>query len=330
MGHRSYLLEVPLSIMFVLSATSAGKHSLQFIQTVVTPGTNFPEFTAVVLMDGEQIVYYDSNIRTLIPKTEWMKKIKDDQTDYWTQETERMEHDQYDLIGNLNTIKEHFNQNEGVHTLLVMYGCELSDDNTTNGYDQYGYDGEDFLSLDLKTLIWTAANDHTVISKLKWNNEGYSKKEQDCLQITCIEWLPMFVSYGGETLARKDPPEVSVFHKRSSSSELVCHATGFFPRGLMMFWQKDGEELHEDVDDRETLPNQDGTFQKRAVLRVSPEELKEHEYTCVVQHSSLEKDLVLPVPDPDALIWIIVGAVIVLALIAGVLIWKFSNTTESN
>lgn len=93
-----------------------------------------------------------------------------------------------------------------------------------------------------------------------------------------------------------DRPEVFVFQKRSNASELVCHATGYFPRGLMIFWDKDGEEVLEDVDIRATLPNQDGSFQRRAILRVSSEDLKKHEYKCVVQHSSLLKDLVLPVP----------------------------------
>lgn len=40
------------------------------------------------------------------------------------------------------------------------------------------------------------------------------------------------------------------------------------------------------MDVGETLPNEDGTFQKRAVLTVSPEELKGNEYTCEVVHNS--------------------------------------------
>ena len=90
-------------------------------------------------------------------------------------------------------------------------------------------------------------------------------------------------------------PEVSVFHKNTSSPEVVCHATGFFPKAVMITWQKDGEDVHEDVELRETLHNQDGSFQKRIILKVPAEELQKHNYTCVVQHSSLEKELVLNV-----------------------------------
>ncbi|KAI4886118.1 hypothetical protein NFI96_004716 [Prochilodus magdalenae] len=67
-------------------------------------------------------------------------------------------------------------------------------------------------------------------------------------------------------------PEVSLFQK-DSSSPVVCHATGFFPKAVMISWQKNGEDLFEDVDLRETLPNQDGTFQRRSILTVPPEEL---------------------------------------------------------
>ena len=88
-----------------------------------------------------------------------------------------------------------------------------------------------------------------------------------------------------------------MFHRHSSPSpEVVCHATGFFPKAVMITWQKDGEDVHEDVELRETLPNQDGSFQKRNILKVPAEELQKHNYTCVVQHSSLEKELVREVP----------------------------------
>ncbi|KAF7687702.1 hypothetical protein HF521_014930 [Silurus meridionalis] len=94
-----------------------------------------------------------------------------------------------------------------------------------------------------------------------------------------------------------DLPETSVFQKRSFPPEVVCHATGFYPKALLISWQEDGQNVLEDVELRETLPNQDGSFQKRSILKVSAEELQKHTYTCVIEHSSLEKDLVLPVSE---------------------------------
>lgn len=69
---------------------------------------------------------------------------------------------------------------------------------------------------------------------------------------------------------------------------MVCHATGFYPDGVMITWKRDGKELQEDVWVGETLPNEDGTFQKRVELRVSPEERRKGHYTCEVAHNSGE------------------------------------------
>ena len=53
-----------------------------------------------------------------------------------------------------------------------MYGCEWDDeDDTTDGYDQYGYDGEDFLVLDLKNLRWIAPTPQAFITKLRWDQD---------------------------------------------------------------------------------------------------------------------------------------------------------------
>lgn len=58
-----------------------------------------------------------------------------------------------------------------------------------------------------------------------------------------------------------------------------------------MVWRKDGVELHEGVDKREILPNDDGTFQMSVHLKLSsvtPEEWER--YDCVFQLSG-EKDI---------------------------------------
>ncbi|KAF4074687.1 hypothetical protein AMELA_G00242150 [Ameiurus melas] len=135
------------------------------------------------------------------------------------------------------------------------------------------------------------------MKKAEADDPDYSKEEtervknqQDSLQNIVTTVMKSFNQ-------SEVPPTASVFQKHSSSPEVVCHATGFFPKTVMITWQKDGEDVHEDVDLRETLPNQDGSFQKRSILTVSAEDLQKHTYTCVIQHSSLEKEIVLPVRD---------------------------------
>ncbi|XP_035382118.1 class I histocompatibility antigen, Non-RT1.A alpha-1 chain-like isoform X1 [Electrophorus electricus] len=298
------------------NCAESGSHSLHYFYTAVTPGINFPEYTAVGLVDGEQFMYYDSNIRKTIPKTAWIKKVDAEDPDYWNRNTQNSKGSQESFKVNIGTLMERFNQTKGVHTVQLMYGCELHDDGTKRGYEQYSYDGEDFISLDLNTLTWTAANDKAVITKHKLDitERGAAAAQiKAYLENTCIEWLQKYVAYGRDTLEGKDPPEVTLFQK-DSSSPVVCHATGFFPRRVMISWKKNGEDLHENVELTETLPNQDGTFQKRSILTVSPEDLNKNKYSCVVQHGGLEKDLVLPFQSGVS-IDVIAGAIVAVLLL---------------
>ncbi|XP_053336806.1 BOLA class I histocompatibility antigen, alpha chain BL3-7-like [Clarias gariepinus] len=322
------VIKAGLFLTLFVHLSSAVTHTLQYYYTAVTPGTNFPEFTEVGLLDGKQIDYYDSSEMKKIPKTEWIEKINADVAQYWISETQRAQGTQETFKTNMAIAMERFNQSTGVHTVQLMYGCECEDEKLTRGYFHYGYDGEDFISFNLRSKTWTAATVEAVITKHKWDpNAGYNNYWKNYLEKECIDWLKKYVSYGKETLRKKVCPKVSVFQKHSFSPEVVCHTTGFFPKPLNITWQKDGEDVHEDVDLRETLPNQDGSYQKRSILKVSAEELQKHTYTCVVQHSSLEKELVREVPKGGAPIAIIAAVVAALiAFVAGIVVWKKKNS----
>nr|AAG29242.1 MHC class I antigen [Ictalurus punctatus] len=335
MARCSAVMKALIFLTFSLHLSSAVTHSLQYAFTAVTPGINFPEFIVVGQVDGQQFDYYDSKMRKMIPKTEWIQKINADDPDYWNRGTQIQQGTQETYKVDMDTLLHRFNQTAGVHTWQRMYGCELDDDGTTRGYSQFGYDGEDFISLDLKSLTWIARTRQALTTKNKWDKDpDMTVSRKNYLENICIEWLQKYVGYGRETLERKVPPTASVFQKHSSP-ELVCHATGFFPKTVMITWQKDKEDVHEDVELRETLPNQDGSFQKRSILTVSAEDLQKHTYTCVIQHSSLgEEKMVLEVPkgggSGGALIGIIVGVVAVLlvlvAVVGGIMFWKKKNS----
>ncbi|XP_062401233.1 BOLA class I histocompatibility antigen, alpha chain BL3-7-like isoform X4 [Sardina pilchardus] len=150
-----------------------------------------------------------------------------------------------------------------------------------------------------------------------WNSEtGISKNYEQIFKVD-LDIL------GKRFNHTKVPPQVSLFQKDSSA---VCHATGFYPEGVVITWKRDGEEMQEDVDVGETLPNMDGTFQKRAVLTVSPEEWKKNEYTCEVTHKSGEpiiKILIIEDGYPFGLIIAcVVGALVVIGVIGFVMMKK--------
>ncbi|WP_188061827.1 hypothetical protein, partial [Enterobacter hormaechei] len=189
----------------------AGMHSLKYFFTGVSGDIDFPEYTAVGLVDEGQFYYFDSNIKQAVPKTEWIRQ--NEGADYWDRETQNMVGYHQNFKNSIQILKERFNQSAGVHTWQNMYGCELNDDGTTQGFYQYAYDGEDFVSLDKNTLTWTAANPQAVITKHKWEATAFAATEKVYLENTCVEWLKKYVAYGKDTLERKVSPQVSLLQK---------------------------------------------------------------------------------------------------------------------
>ncbi|KAG5843028.1 hypothetical protein ANANG_G00184150 [Anguilla anguilla] len=273
-------------------------HSLKYFYTAVTAGIDFPEFTSVGLVDDEPFTYYDSNIRRETPKTEWMKQ--NEGADYWDRQTQILIGTQQTFKANIGIAMQRFNQTQGVHTVQRMYGCEWDDETgATGGFFQDGYDGKDFLTYDLKNQRFIAPAQQAFITAQKWNNDPAQLESlKQYLTHTCVDWLKKYVSYGRSALERTVAPKVSLLQK-DPSSPVTCHVTGFYPRGVMVTWQRNGKDLDEDVELGETVPNEDGTFQTTSHLTVKPEEWKSQEYTCTVLHRSLKQDIVLPVKEEN-------------------------------
>uniref|UniRef100_A0A3Q3FQC2 Ig-like domain-containing protein n=1 Tax=Labrus bergylta TaxID=56723 RepID=A0A3Q3FQC2_9LABR len=273
------------SIFFLLFCSFM--HSLKMFYTASSEVTNFPEFVIVGMVDDFQIDYYDSNTKRVEPRQDWMNKVTDDDADFWEWLTERAVVAQHVFKVNLDNLKRRFNQTGGVHIVQVMYGCEWDDETgDVNGYDQYGYDGEDFIVLDTKTMTWVAAQQQAVFIKQEWNKDKAELEDlKNYYTKECPDWLKKYVNYGRSSLMRT----MSLLQK-TPSSRVTCHATGFYPNRAMMFWRKDGEELHEDVDNGEILPNHDGSFQISADLQLPSDDWGK--YDCVFQLSGVKEDIV--------------------------------------
>ncbi|XP_067334653.1 major histocompatibility complex class I-related gene protein-like isoform X2 [Channa argus] len=281
-------------LLLFCHVSSPVKHSLKFLFTASSGIQNLPELVIVALVDDVQAGYCNSNKTIEIHQEVWKKLFKDNP---WLMELFTPQC--FEILpiyfkSTLDRIMQHFNQTEGFHILQLIQSFESDEKTEKSSSVQYGYDGEDFMSLDLNNQKWIPLKPEADVIKQEWDADKVLT-EDTVRFVTQIhpEWLMNAVNYGRSFLLRTDRPSVFLLQK-SPSSPVSCHATGFYPDKATMFWRKDGQELHEDVDHGEILPNHDGTFQMRVDLNISsvkPEDWRR--YDCVFQLSGVEDDSVI-------------------------------------
>uniref|UniRef100_A0A3B4U1Z6 Ig-like domain-containing protein n=1 Tax=Seriola dumerili TaxID=41447 RepID=A0A3B4U1Z6_SERDU len=270
------------------------KHSLKFHAMISSGNPNIPDYMAAANFEEVEMAYYDSNMKTPEPRHALMRILIQNNQQDWEGMSEGYINYEQLLRVQTDSFKQHSNQTGGVHIIQQMLGCDWDDETEkVIGYNQYGYNGEDFLTFDLETETWIAANPQADTTKQEWDGNTANNQYWKNIVINVYPfWLKKYLIYASGFLDRPELPSVSLLQK-TPSSPVSCHATGFFPHRAVMFWRKDGEELHEDVDQGETLPNHDGSFQMRVDLDISsvtPEDWRR--YDCVFQLFGVKEDIV--------------------------------------
>uniref|UniRef100_G3RUA1 Immunoglobulin C1-set domain-containing protein n=1 Tax=Gorilla gorilla gorilla TaxID=9595 RepID=G3RUA1_GORGO len=280
-----------------------GSHSMRYFSTAVSrPGRGEPRFIAVGYVDDTQFVRVDSDAVSLRMKTR-ARWVEQEGPEYWDLQTLGAKAQAQTDRLNLRTLLRYYNQSEAAyHILQGMFGCDLGPDGRLlRGYEQYAYDGKDYIALNEDLRSWTAAD--TAAANVAEQRRAY-------LEGTCTEWLRRHLENGKETLQRADPPKTHVTHHPVSEHEIT------------LTWQRDGEDQTQDMELVETRPAGDGTFQKWAVVVVPSGE--EQRYTCHVQHKGLPKPLILrwePSPQPTIpIVDIIAGLVLLGAVVTGAVV----------
>uniref|UniRef100_A0A3Q2CXS4 Ig-like domain-containing protein n=1 Tax=Cyprinodon variegatus TaxID=28743 RepID=A0A3Q2CXS4_CYPVA len=264
-------------------------HSLKYFYTASSGLKTFPEFVTVGMVDDQPISYYDSVIRKETPKQDWMAETEG--PEYWESNTQVSIGIEQTFKASIDIIKQRFNQTGGVHIVQQMYGCDWDDETEeVTGFDQFGYDGEDFLTWNMETNTFFTPKPQAVITTEKWNNDrAFLERDKNYFNQICPEWVKKYLNYGRSSLMRTDLPSVS-FLQKSPYSPISCFATGFYPNRAEMFWRKDGAEIHDGVEKGEILPNNDGTFQMSVDLKL-PSSEDWTKYECVFQLSGVNGDI---------------------------------------
>ncbi|XP_032061060.1 class I histocompatibility antigen, F10 alpha chain-like isoform X8 [Aythya fuligula] len=300
-------------------------HSLRYFYTAVSdPNPGVPQFVAMGSVDGEVFVYYDSETRRKEPRVDWIAANTDQQ--YWDRETEISQGNEKFFRVNLDTLQERYNQSSGSHTVQHMFGCDLLEDGSIRGFDQYGYEGRDFIALDKDALTFTAVDAAAQITKRKWEEDGtVAERRKYYLENTCIEWLRKYMSYGKDVLERRERPEVRVSGMEVDKIlTLSCRAHGFYPQPISISWLKDGMVQEQETQRGSTVPNSDGTYHAWASIDVLPGD--RDKYQCRVEHASLPQPGLFSWELQSNLIPIVVGVAVavvaVIAALAGFAVWK--------
>ncbi|XP_004695810.2 PREDICTED: HLA class I histocompatibility antigen, A-30 alpha chain-like, partial [Condylura cristata] len=318
----------------------AGSHSLMYFSTAMSRhGPGEPRFITVGYVDNTQFGRFDSDSpgQSVELRAPWAGQVRQEDLDQETRNQRKEAQWFQALLQDLSSLSDQ--SDNGSHTLQRMCGCkEGPDGSLLRGYEQFAYDGADYIALNPDLRSWTPADPVAQITQHQWEASGRAERVSDILQGRCPMWLRRLLERGKEVLQRTDPPNTHLTHYLFSNKNvtLKCWALGFYPAGITLTWQRDGENLTENMELVDTRPGGNGTFQKWAAVVVPPGE--EQRYTCHVQHEGLPEPRVLrwePPPQSSAptggLIagLVLLGAVLnVAAVAAAVMCWKTHSGRE--
>ena len=77
-----------------------------------------------------------------------------------------------------------------------------SDGRLLRGYNQFAYDGRDYIALNEDLTTWTAADTAAQITQRKWEQDALAERDKAYLEGTCLRWLRRYLENGKDALLR--------------------------------------------------------------------------------------------------------------------------------
>ncbi|KAG1948318.1 major histocompatibility complex class I ZDA [Pimephales promelas] len=186
------------------------------------------------------------------------------------------------------TLKNQMNLKTDLHTLQRRIGCEVDAGMNVKAFDEYRYDGEDFIAFNSDTRQWTEKHPKAIETKMNWDADKRHNLYLQSFLETCKDWISTFNDSISNAL------DVHMFaseapHDRSKLN-LSCLATGFYPKHIEMKITLNGRNL-EAFSSTGVRPNDDESFQMRISVEIHRDE--EESYECHVSHSSQTQTLII-------------------------------------
>ncbi|NXR53374.1 HA1F protein, partial [Hippolais icterina] len=306
-------------------------HSLHYLRVAVSePSLGIPQFMVVGFVDGIPLMCYDSEWGQMELLTQWMKDRAE--LGFLDSVTQISERNQHVNARNLETAWERYNlSGVSLHTIQRLYSCELLSDRSVCASDQFGYDGWDFLSFELGSGRFVAADSGAEITRRRWEHDGIEAESlTNYLRHEYPEWFQKYVGYGQKELECKEPPDVHVSGKEEHGTLILsCHAYGFYPNTIAVNWMKGDEIWDQETEWGGVVPNNDGTFHTWARIEALPEEREQ--YRCRVEHPGM--------PEPGIFAWeptsggnltvvvavSVIAAILILIALTGFILWKLQS-----
>ncbi|KAJ8334785.1 hypothetical protein SKAU_G00404240 [Synaphobranchus kaupii] len=247
------------------------------------------------MVDDVQVEYFDSNDNEVISRRHW--KVEDVVEERYLK-TPLMFLARDHIMSSLHRMKRHFNHTGVRPRVRVMLKTHPE-----SGAQQVSCLATDFYPRHINMTLLrdgqTVPEERLITGELLPNGDGtYQQRKTLSLRAeerperhnyTCTVTHTSLSNKLDITWVR---PRIRVMlktHPELGVQQMICLATGFYPRHINMTLLRDGQTVPEErLITGELLPNGDGTYQQRKTLSLSVEERPErHNYTCTVTHTSL-------------------------------------------
>nr|AJT46733.1 MHC class I antigen [Monodelphis domestica] len=215
------------------------------------------------------------------------------------------------------------------HTIQLYGECELDNDIYIGSQIQFAVDGEDFIRTNDKMEHWIVTKPEAEHFRTIAESTLGVNLRKKVMKHYCAEMIRKILHYSN--LKENVAPEVTVSRHDVSDGRVAfnCTATGFYPRSIMMRWEKGGQlGVWGQESSSGTLPNADSTFYLQITLELPPGDSGAG-YACVVEHNKLQAPAVHPVPEKptERRSWVLVlglltAIILVLSCSGAFILWN--------